>query len=179
MYMDKVKNAQKIGNFFLTEHQKNKINLKYLNNIDNKILIDNSPRIYIFSVDDVIKKIGGSASTGGIKATMSFYVNAMTGSPGASRFVIHLLIAEALKKGSKVELYMITSPRTLAQVYGLFSTKEVLIASFKEMENLCKFDYYSIEKKYPDWNFQENNEEYPLKLSEKFYLYHQNRTSNK
>ena len=99
----------------------------------------------------------------------------MTGSPGVPRFVVHLLIAQALAKKSKVELYMITSPRTLAKINGLFGSKEVEIASFKEMENLCKSDYFSREKKYPAWNFQENHQPYPPKLARRHVLYHQKR----
>ena len=110
---------------------------------------------------------------------MSFYVSAMTGSPGVPRFVIHLLIAAAIMKKSKVELFMITSPKTLATINGLFGSKKVEIASFKEMEDLCKLDYYSREQKYPDWNFQENNQAYPPKLAKQHVLYHQKRLKNK
>jgi hypothetical protein len=53
------------------------------------------------------------------------------------------------------------------------------IASYKEMESLCKDDYYSKEGKYPDWNFQENRKPYPRELEEQFMLYHQNRLSDK
>ena len=82
---------------------------------------------------------------------------------------------EALKKSSKVELYMITSPKTLAKISGLFGYKKVVIASFKEMENFCKSDYFSKEGRYPDWNFQENREAYPAELARKHNLYHQRR----
>ena len=103
----------------------------------------------------------------------------MTGSPGVPRFVCHLLIERALKKGSKVQLFMITSPRTLATVNGLFGSKKLEIASFKEMEDLCKYDYYLKERKYPDWNFQENHKPYPPDLARKHNLYHQKRLNKK
>ncbi len=179
MHIKEVKTAIKIGDFVLKNNHRNKINIEYLPSLDKKILTDNSARIYLIVQDGIIKKIGGSASKGGIKATMIFYASAMTGSPGVPRFVIHLLIADALSKKSKVELYMITSPRTLAKINGLFKSKKVEIASFKEMEDLCKSDYYSKEKKYPDWNFQENHQPYPSKLAKKHVLYHQNRLSKK
>ena len=179
MHIEKVKTAIKIGDFVLRNKHKNKINIKYLSNIDKKILTNNSARIYLIVQDGIIKKIGGSASKGGIKTTMLFYISAMTGSPGVPRFIVHLLIAEALTKKSKVELYMITSPKTLAKINGLFGSKKVEIASFKEMENLCKSDYYSREKRYPDWNFQENKEPYPPELAKKHILYHQKRLKNK
>ncbi len=179
MKIKEVKTAIKVGDFVLKQNHRNKIDIKYLPNITKEVLNDDIARIYLFVVDDVIKKIGGSTSKGGIKATMSFYVTSMTGSPGTVRFVIHLLIAEALEKGSKVELYMITSPKVLATINGLFGSKKVEIASFKEIEDFCKSDYFSIEHKYPDWNFQENHDPYPVKLAQQHNLYHQNRLKNK
>src|SRR3989344_1820823 len=175
MNIKEVKTAVKIGDFVLRKNNKNKIDLKYLPGLDKKILADNSARIYLFVQDGIIKKIGGSASKGGIRATMNFYVSAMTGSPGVPRFVVHLLLEKVLKQKSKVELFMITSPGTLAKVSGLFGYKKVPIASFKEMENFCKSDYFSIEKRFPDWNFQENHEPYPSALARKHNLYHRRR----
>lgn len=179
MNIKNVKTAIKIGDFVLRQNHRNKINIKYLPNIDKKILTDSSARIYLITQDGIIKKIGGSTSKGGIKATMSFYVSAMTGSPGVPRFVIHLLIEKVLKKGSKVELFMITSPKTLARVNGLFGSIKVEIASFKEMEDLCKSDYYSKEGRYPDWNFQANHQPYPPELARKHVEYHQERLKKK
>lgn len=179
MNIKDVKTAIKIGDFVLRKNHRNKIDIRYLSDIDRKVLTDNSARIYLIVQDGIIKKIGGSTSRGGIKATMNFYVSAMTGSPGVPRFVIHLLIEKVLMEKSKVELYMITSPKTMAKISGLFGYKRVEIASFKEMENLCKSDYYSVEQKYPDWNFQENHEPYPSELAKKHVLYHQKRLNKK
>lgn len=179
MNIKDVKTAIKVGDFVLRKNNRNKIDIKYSPNIDRKILTDNSARIYLIVQNGIIKKIGGSTSKGGIKATMMFYIFAMTGSPGVPRFVIHLLIEKILRKGSKVELFMITSPRTLATVNGLFGSKKVEIASFKEMEDLCKSDYYSREKRYPDWNFQENHKPYPPELARKHNLYHRKRLNKK
>lgn len=179
MNIKEVKTAIKIGEFILRQNHRNKIDIKYLSSLDDKLLIDNSARIYLIVQDGIIKKIGGSSSKGGIRATMAFYVNAMTGSPGVPRFVLHLLINNALLNNSKLELYMITSPKTLARVSGLFGYKDVEIASFKEMENFCKSDYYSKEGKYPDWNFQENHSPYPPELARLHVLYHQKRLGRK
>ena len=175
MKINEVKTSTKVGNFVLRKNHRNYIDIEYLPTLAKNILTDNVARIYLIVQDGVIKKIGGSASKGGIKATMSFYIGAMMGSPGVPRFVLHLLIKKSLENGSKMELYMITSPRTIAKVSGLFSYKKVLIASFKEMEDLCKSDYFSREKRYPDWNFQENNDPYPARLAKKHVLYHQKR----
>lgn len=179
MNITEVKTAIKIGDFVLKQAHRNKIDIKYLPTIDKEVLSDETPRVYLFVQDGIIKKIGGSSGKGGIKATMNFYVSAMTGSPGVPRFVVHLLIAKALEKGSKVELYMITSPKVLATINGLFGSKKVEIASFKEMEDFCKSNYFSKENKYPKWNFQENHEPYPKQLAQQHNLYHQNRLKNK
>ena len=179
MNINEVKTAKKMGDFILKNNHRNKIDIAYLDTISKQELQDNSPRIYLMVVDNIIKKIGGSASKGGIKTTMAFYITSMTGSPGVPRFVIHLLIEQALNKGSKVELYMITSPRVMAEVSGLFGTKKVEIASYKEMEDFCKSDYYSKENRYPDWNYQENNDPYPAELAMKHVEYHKNILNSK
>lgn len=179
MNIQEVKTAIKIGDFVLRRNHRNKIDIIYLPNLSHKVLTDNSARIYLIVQDGIIKKIGGSASKGGIKATMMFYISAMTGSPGVPRFIVHLLIERALRNKSSMELFMITSPRTLAKISGLFGYKKVEIASFKEMEDLCKSDYYSKEKKYPDWNFQENHIPYPPMLAKKHNIYHQKRLGKK
>ncbi len=173
------KTAIKVGDFVLRKNHSNKIDIKYLPILSNGMLTDDSARIYLIVQDGIIKKIGGSASKGGIKSTMNLYITAMTGSPGVPRFVLHLLIEKALLSESKLELFMIISPKTLAMVSGLFGRKKLKIASFKEMEDLCKSDYYSREKRYPDWNFQENNQPYPPELAKKHNLYHQERLGKK
>jgi len=47
MHIEKVKTAIKIGDFVLRNKHKNKINIKYLSNIDKKTLTNNSARIYL------------------------------------------------------------------------------------------------------------------------------------
>ena len=111
MNISEAKTAIKIGYFTLKENHRNKIDINYLPNINKDVLLDESPRIYLFVQDGIIRKIGGSAGKGGIKATISFYVTSMTRSPGVPRFIIHRLIERALRNKSKVELYIITSPR--------------------------------------------------------------------
>ena len=179
MNIKDVKTAIKVGDFVLKHNQKNKIGINYLPDLDKKILIDESARIYLFVQDGIIKKIGGSTAKGGIKSTINLYTTSMTGSPGAPRYVLHLLIGGALKNGSKMELYMIISPKVTATINGLFGSKRVKIASFKEMEDFCKSDYYSREKRHPDWNFQENHEPYPSRLAKKHNLYHKKRLNKK
>lgn len=80
MNIKDVKTAIKVGDFVLRKNNRNKIDIKYSPNIDKKILIDDSARIYLITQDGIIKKIGGSVQEGGIKGTISFYTGAMTGS---------------------------------------------------------------------------------------------------
>jgi len=175
MDIKKATNAIKIGHFIIKNGHRNKIDIAYEGNIDNSILKADTPRVYLFTQDSIIKKIGGSASRGGIKATMNFYTSAMTGSPGVPRFVVHLLLREALDSGSNVDLYMITSSTVEAKISGLFETKIVQIASFKEMEDLCRHNYFKTENRYPDWNFQENHEGYPVEFAKLHNTYQKNR----
>jgi len=179
MKIKDVKTAIKVGNFILKKGNRNKIAFQYSSKLDKKALSDDAARTYLITQNGIIKKIGGSIQKGGIKGTISFYTGAMTGSPGRPRFILHLLIEKALKSGSNVALYMITSPKTRAQVSGLFEFKKMKIASYKEMEDLCKFDYYSKEKRFPDWNFQENHQPYPSELERKFMAYHRRRLRKK
>jgi hypothetical protein len=179
MNIKEVKTAIKVGDLVLKKNDHNKIDIKYLPNIGKNILEDDSARVYIFVVDGIIKKIGGSTSKGGIKAAMSFYIKAMTGSPGTVRFIIHLLIAQALEKGSKVELYLIVSPKTQPKVPRLFGFHEVEIASFKEMENFCKQDYYSKEERYLIGIFKKIMKEYPKELYKQYLSYHEERIRRK
>jgi len=74
-----------------------------------------------------------------------------------------------------MELYMITSPKVPAIVNGLFTSIKMEIASFKEMERLCMKEYKEREGKFPDWDFQENNEDYPPELAQLHNKYHQKR----
>ena len=180
MNINKVKTAIKIGDFVLyPEHRRNKIRTIYNPNLSDKVLKNESGRVYLFVVDGVIKKIGGSAGKGGIKSTLSFYTGSMTGSPGKPRFILHLLIRDELELGKKVEIFMIVSKKVIAPVSGLFDSENIEIGSFIEMEQKCRTDYYSSDGRFPDWNFKENNLEYPKKYSLEHLKYHKSRLSNK
>ena len=173
MNISEVKTAFKVGDFFLRKDESpNLIDINYCDHISNEILTDNNPRVYLFVADGQIKKIGGSTAKGGIKnGTMSFYINSQTGSPGPSRFILHWLIYEILNENKKVEVFTINSERVYADVKGLFGKSKTSIASFKEMEEKCIKDYFDVEGRYPDWNFQENGDSYPQKYQKKYADY--------
>ncbi len=177
MNIKDVKTAFKIADVVLDKkHKQNHIKINFLSEIINEkeekleksILQNNAGRVYIIVVDGVIKKIGGSQSKGGIKATLSFYQSAMQGGPSLRSYGIHLLITEALEKGKKVEIYMITSQSVKASVKGLFSEEKKNTNVFKEMENKCKEDYKKIEGDFPEWNYQERAVPWPKKIHESY-----------
>jgi len=63
---------------------------------------------------------------------------------------------------------MIISETIKTEVCGLFGVEIIEVSPFKEMETKCLKDYFSIEKKYPEWNFQENNEVWYERIREKY-----------
>jgi len=167
MNIKEVKTTFKVADVLLDkEHGIRHIKLVFLNEIydehnkklDNTILKDNAGRIYLIVVDEVIMKIGGSQSKGGIRSTLSFYQGGMQGGPSIRTYGIHILLKEELEKGKKVEIYMITSQKTKMKVKGLFNEEEAEVSAFKDMEDKCKSDYVKREKTYPPWNFQEKGE---------------------
>lgn len=167
MNIKNVKTAFKVADVVLDkEHHTRKIKFIYPDKIydesgqelNNKILKDNSGRIYLIVSNGVIKKIGGSQSKGGIKTTLSFYQGGLQGGPSIRTYGIHLLMSEELEKGNKVEIYMITSQKAKMKTKGLFDEEEIEVSAFKDMEDKCKKDYVSKEGAYPEWNFQERHE---------------------
>lgn len=175
MNIKDVKTAFKVADVVLDkEHGTNYIKIDFLSEIidekgkklERSILKDNTGRVYIFVVDGVIKKIGGSQSRGGIRATLSFYQSAMQGRPGLNRYGIHLLIKEALENGKSVEIYIIISQNVEAPVKGLFSEEKMKVNAFKEMENKCKEDYKSVEGAFPEWNYQERGVPWAKEIQE-------------
>ena len=177
MNIKDVKTTFKIADVVLDKkHKQNHIKINFLPEIideeggklEKSILKNNAGRVYIIVVDGIIKKIGGSQSKGGIKATLSFYQSAMQGGPSLRSYGIHLLITEALEKGKKVEIYMITSKSVKASVKGLFSEEKKNTNVFKEMENKCKEDYKKIEGDFPEWNYQERAVPWPKKIHESY-----------
>ena len=114
--------------------------------------------VYIFVVGDVIKKIGKTSGSGGIKACINFYCSAGQGDDGPNRFAINWMIREEIQKGKKVEIYMKYLESISANVPGLFGFKEEhVVIDPACMEQLSLTEYKERVGKYPDWNFQECN----------------------
>ena len=168
MNITKVRNAKKVGIFYLSEKKGlDKIEIEFQKNISSKVLTEQRGHVYIIVSDNEIKKIGGTRAKGGIKAAMRMYVNSKEDSPSLRSFGIHLLIERELKNKKKLELWLISNPRVKTKIFGLTKADYVKVAAFKESENLCKNEYRLIKKKFPPWNFQENKEKWPEDIRQK------------
>lgn len=168
MHIDLVKTTIKVGDIILrNDESDNKIRVEWCENVPKYLLNDESGRVYLIVVNNLIMKIGGSIAKNGIKGTWSAYCNSLNGSPSVRSYGIHILIREELERGNRVELYLIISEKVQAPVKGLFGfvTKEIGY-NFKEMENECKEDYFNIMGEYPPWNFQERNQAWPIYIQE-------------
>jgi len=138
---------------------KGKWDIKY--ECGKDIQIKENGRIYLIVVNDKIYKIGSSSGKGGIKATFGFYKE-VNRSHSISRIGVHVLIQELLDAGKEVKIYTLFNDPIQVVAYGLSSANEVITyPDVKVMEDACRVDYKKIYGKYPEWNFQENGEEWP------------------
>ena len=166
MKVSAISTAIKVGSFQLnTNGNKARLRVEW-EQLGNDVLKNDAGRVYILTSNDVVKKIGGSVSKGGIKSTMSFYESANCGRPSIRSFGIQQLIFEEILLGKNVEIYMISSEQVSAPVKGLFGTEQLMISAFKEMEEKCLFDYVAIEGNYPEWNYQESGKPWEQHIQE-------------
>jgi hypothetical protein len=181
MNINQVNTAILVGKISIVEGN-NKKYWEIVWDLTKKELInDTSGRVYIITSDKIIKKIGGSQDKGGLVGTFSWYENnALNGRPSIRTYGTHILIYEELMNGKEVEIYMIRSKKVMASIKGLFGeTLKLVSVDFKAMENICKQDYKNIYGKYPEWNFQENKNQWPLNLSEECNVINQRSTDNR
>lgn len=175
MKISEVKTAFKIADVEFIEGS-TKLNFNYLKSLKDengkelpqKILRENVARVYLIVVDGVIKKIGGSQATGGIKSTLEIYRDGGTrGRPSIRSFGIWYFLYHTILSGAKIEFYMIYQENFEKEIKGLFGTKIVKNAyiSYKLIEQCCVEDYLSVENgKHPDWNVQEQGMDWPLEI---------------
>ncbi|WP_334092891.1 MULTISPECIES: type II restriction endonuclease [Helicobacter] len=175
MKISEVKTAFKIADVKFIEGS-TKLNFNYLKSLKDengkelpqKILRENVARVYLIVVDGVIKKIGGSQATGGIKSTLEIYRDGGTrGRPSIRSFGIWYFLYHTILSGAKIEFYMIYQENFEKEIKGLFGTKIVKNAyiSYKLIEQCCVEDYLSVENgKHPDWNVQEQGMDWPLEI---------------
>ena len=143
------------------------------------IQIKENGRIYFILVNGEIYKIGSSACKGGIKTTFAFYIGGLGGSPSIRTMGIHALIQELLDAGKEVKIYTLFNDPIQVVAYGLCTTNEIVTyPDVKVMEDACRVDYKKIYGKYPQWNFQENGEEWPAHI-QKLYTEQVNQRKKK
>ena len=130
-------------------------NIEWNPDISNSILNQNNNRCYFIVVDDEIYKIGYSDCQGGIRSTINTYCGSgNSGRPSDRTHGIHILIAEELLKGKKVELY-----------FSYLVDIEIQIPLMNgEIENIKI--YREVEKTFPKWNLQEANIAWPKYIQE-------------
>jgi len=134
-----------------------------------EIMSKENGRIYFIVIDKEIYKIGSSACKGGIKNTFGFYEGGLGGSPSIRTFGIHMLIQEKLNENKSIYIYMLFINEIKTKIRGIISEIEkITYPQIKEMEDLCREDYKKIYGKYPQWNFQENVEEWPMNIKNKY-----------
>ena len=137
-------------------------NINWINLGD--ILTQNNGRCYFIVVDDDIFKIGYSDQKGGIKATITSYMSSgNSGRPSDRTHGIHILIAEQLLMGKKVEFYFSYNDDidfTIKLMNGEDKIiKQSLSGKTLEIENVRIFK--ERENKFPIWNLQEAGDSWP------------------
>ena len=132
---------------------------------DKDLIKKRGGRVYLICVDDEIYKIGYSIDKNGMKGTLGFYEGSMSGKPSIRSYGVHKLINIELEKGNKVSIYVKYAPQISMKkpIIGLNKKRNIKISPAKEFEDICKKDYLDFEQqqKYPNWNFQENREQWP------------------
>lgn len=175
MKINQVKTAFKIADVEYVEGS-TKLNFNYLKKLKNengmplpqKILSENVARVYLIVVNGEIKKIGGSQANGGIKKTLEIYRDGgVKGRPSIRSFGVWYFLYYTILEGAKIEFYMIYQENFEKEIKGLFGLKKVQNAyiSYKLIEQCCVDDYLNAEnRKYPEWNVQEQGMDWPLKI---------------
>ena len=128
--------------------------------------------VYIFVVNGIIYKIGQSSCKTGISSCIGNYLKSGQDDPGINRFAINWFIRDEIKKGNKVEVFMIYKDLIETEIPGLFEDEinEVAISA-KKMEELCLKQYFKREDCYPEWNYQESRRALPSVITSAFGEY--------
>lgn len=155
----------KVCDIVLNECDNDKKQLWNINWVNlGSLLTQNNGRCYFIVVNDEIFKIGYSDQKGGIKATISSYMSCgNSGSPSDRTHGIHILIAEQLLMGNKVEVYFSYNHDfdfTIRLMNGEEKiVKQSLSGKILEIENVRIFR--EKEGKFPIWNLQESGACWP------------------
>ena len=148
------------------------LELLWNNNLNKDLRTQMLSIVYIITVNGVVTKIGRTDGKGGIKAGMSFYLNAGTDDPGLNRFVVNRFMRDAIDNGDMVEVYMsyeIPQPQMRKTPFGerMLTTHQSSI----QTEEFSLQEYFELTGKYPDWNYQEAGRKLPIDLCEEYRNY--------
>ena len=182
MKIKEIKNPDliEVGKIVLNKgKQKRNLNIEYSTSLTKTQKKDNSSRIYFISVNNIIKKIGGSNAVGGIKNTFSFYMSGNCGRPSLRTFGINFLIEQELKKGKSIVIHMILIPRVNITMFGMFEeTKKEVSIAHNLIESSLVEEYNNRCGKFPDWNFQEGGVKWPQDVYTAFIEYNNKKESH-
>lgn len=171
MNINELINPIKVCDLSLNENENERSlwNITWNRDVDNTILSQKNGRCYYIVVNDEIFKIGYSDCDGGIKSTISSYRSSgNSGRPSDRTHGIHVLIAEQLLLGNKVEIYFHYNPLinvnlTLmdGSVVSIENSISGKILEFKNMEI-----YKNKHNDFPVWNLQEAGKPWPTHIQE-------------
>lgn len=171
MKIFELKNPIKVCHFILNENENESPlwDIIWNNNIDERLLKLENGRCYYIVVDEEIFKIGYSDCTGGIKSTINAYRSSgNSGRPSDRTHGIHVLIAEKLLSGNKVEVYFHYNELVESKL-SLMDGSTILVEnsiSGKILESKNIEIYKNRENKFPEWNLQESGRPWPTYIQE-------------
>lgn len=144
-------------------------NTVWSTDVSNQILTQNNGRCYFLVVNGEIYKIGFSDCQGGIKSTIDTYKSSgNSGRPSDRTHGIHILIAEELLRGNKVEVYFAFNPDISVELDLMDGSRKTISHSLsgKILETENMLIYIAKMGRHPVWNLQEAGRPWPTYLQE-------------
>jgi len=171
MNINELTNPIKVCDISLNENDNDRSlwNIIWNRDVDNSILSQKNGRCYYIVVNQEIFKIGYSDCDGGIKSTINSYRSSgNSGRPSDRTHGIHVLIAEQLLLGNKVEIYFHYNPLinvNLTLMDGsIVSIDNSISGKILELKNMEI--YKNKHNDFPIWNLQEAGKPWPTHIQE-------------
>lgn len=171
MNISEITNPIKVCDISINENDNDRSlwNIIWNRDVDNSILSQKNGRCYYIVVNQEIFKIGYSDCDGGIKSTINSYRSSgNSGRPSDRTHGIHVLIAEQLLLGNKVEIYFHYNPLinvNLTLMDGsVVSIENSISGKILELKNMEI--YKNKHNDFPIWNLQEAGKPWPTHIQE-------------
>ena len=171
MNINELTNPIKVCDLSLNENDNDRAlwNITWNRDVNNTILSQKNGRCYYIVVNSEIFKIGYSDCNGGIKSTIGSYRSSgNSGRPSDRTHGIHVLIAEQLLLGNKVEIYFHYNPLinvNLTLMDGsVVSIENSISGKILELKNMEI--YKNKHNDFPVWNLQEAGKPWPTHIQE-------------